>query len=881
MKFRQKINLILPVRLRPVILFLSLAGCLFLLPTRTHSQVSADSSESLPDDLDKTKEDIENQGYSYRQKGMRALGDNIHSAAISFFEKYRRLTQGDEPDFTDATILLIRAHLGNGDAEAAHRILKDYDEKSKGAEEGYYRRNLIYWRAAVLIRNNDIEKGLATLEPLLEEEEYPELRERAVLLRGSALAKNSRWEKAHEVLLDFLENFPDSQFRGQAILDMSKVAIADQNYEETEELLRRAKEETEIEPSSIELHRLLLETSRGNIEKALEIFGSLSEDAPLVSDPEWQLVFSQFARKLTTLEQWEEAIPVINKAYQLAAENDEKAEILMLRVKAETELDRKEAAIRSLSSLIDSFPEYQGADEALLRRATLKAELGEYEEAIADTLKVYNDTTLNPELRFRAGIESGRLAIKMEEYTKAIFYLTRAGDIEKIEPEPQARALIEAGNAAMKAEDYSQAVTIYKKVTENMPNTAAAADALLQLGEALIKKGQPEEAATVLEQFIAQYPDDNRVAQSRLNKASALRQAGNPEESINAFEEFVDNHPEHEKAADALMQVYRIAREHGDPDKCMQTLNRICTEYAETQLHTAALYHRIYIAFQVGDYDLAVTESERFVDDFENLPLSADVLLWLGDHYANQNNFERAEHSYRKVALLFPEKSRAYQGLYEAASAAMKQEDGQERALRLLDEFPENLSQNNEIEPAIFGRAAFLRGDILAERQEFEKAIDWFAKARENLAEEAPELSLAAKGRMADMYFSLDTEEGYQKATEIYKELIYADNLSPQLRDNAHYRLAKTLQKRDNRQKALEHYLEIIFSYELETRDGQARDWYYFARASYDAAQILIEKNKPDAAARIYERIEQSGIPTAAEAGRRAREIRQAHKLDE
>ena len=216
------------VRISPAFLFLSLAGGLFPgLPAS--SQIPAVSTEPFLDALEKT-EDIRNQGYSYRQKGMRALGDNIHSAAISFFKNYRRLAQGVKPDFTDATILLIRAHLGKGDTEAARRILEEYDKKSEGTDEEYYSRNLIYWRAAVFIRANEIEKGLTALAPLLEEEEYPELRERAELLLGSGLAKESRWEEANNVLLDFLENFPDSNFRGQALLDLSKVAIAEENH---------------------------------------------------------------------------------------------------------------------------------------------------------------------------------------------------------------------------------------------------------------------------------------------------------------------------------------------------------------------------------------------------------------------------------------------------------------------------------------------------------------------------------------------------------------------------------------------------------------------------------------------------------------------------
>ena len=816
-------------------------------------------------------------GYEHRQKGMRALGDGIYSSAARFFAAYREQTGGNEPDFTDATILLMRAHLLRGDLAAARRTLAYYDRESEGTEDQYYRRNLIYWRAALLVREGETEQALTILAPLLEDELFPELQEQARLLMGDAYAGSARWQEAWETIDEFLEKYPESGFRYQAKLNLVKIAVALENEEEAEKLLQQVGEQLGEDASAVVLHRILLQLAGGEIDQAMASFQTVVDEAPVAYERTWWLVFSQLARKLVAVERWEAGLQVLRKTRPLAPTSGERAEIMILQAECEMALEWNQEAILTLEGLLEKFPDHEEVPQARFRLALLAEKTNNSERAAEYYRNILDDQEMPLDLRYQSGIYLGTLIRQEENYATASSVYVEACRLP-VDDARKAGAMMLAAEAAALAGNYAEAATFYQSVADNYADTDYAADARLRQAQTRVRAGRLVNAAAVFAQFIEEYSQDERLPEAWLGKAGALRDADRGEESIGAYEKFVAHFKEHEKAPGALMEIYRIAVAQGNMNRAMRALNRICTEYPESDLHTNAYYYRVHLAFQLGDYDLAVTEGERFVGDYEQLPLAADVLLWLADHYVNRGDPARAEAEYRRVALLFPGDARAAQALYEAASAAFAQENGADRALRLLNRLQAHCEEHGGGEMVI-GRGAFLRGDVLAANHDFSQAAEWFEKAAQKLPE--GDLNVAARGRVADMYFALDTEQSRARAVEIYRRLLQSETLNPDLRENITYRLGKALVETGEQAQALDLFLDIVFTYDMHTRVGRVRDWYYFARAAYEAARILVDKRQFDAAARIYERVYQSGIPTAEEARLRAQEIRRAHGLQE
>ena len=115
---------------------------------------------------------------------------------------------------------------------------------------------------------------------------------------------------------------------------------------------------------------------------------------------------------------------------------------------------------------------------------------------------------------------------------------------------------------------------------------------------------------------------------------------------------------------------------------------------------------------------------------------------------------------------------------------------------------------------------------------------------------------------------------------EIFTGLAANPDASKEMRDSARYRAAKVHEKLGENDQGIDIYVDIVYDYEIDAQSGAVRDWYYFARSGYDAARLLLLAGKDEEAARIYERLARSGIPTAEEARARAEEIR-SHRREE
>ena len=120
-----------------------------------------------------------------------------------------------------------------------------------------------------------------------------------------------------------------------------------------------------------------------------------------------------------------------------------------------------------------------------------------------------------------------------------------------------------------------------------------------------------------------------------------------------------------------------------------------------------------------------------------------------------------------------------------------------------------------------------------------------------------------------------------QEAVETYKTIINAEDSPADILDNAKYRLGKCYQKLDKTDLAIEKYLDVFYQYKLDLmQKNNIRDWYYFARSGYDAAELLLLQDNREQAVRIYDRLAESGIPTSNNAAENARQIRRKMKSE-
>jgi tetratricopeptide (TPR) repeat protein len=133
--------------------------------------------------------------------------------------------------------------------------------------------------------------------------------------------------------------------------------------------------------------------------------------------------------------------------------------------------------------------------------------------------------------------------------------------------------------------------------------------------------------------------------------------------------------------------------------------------------------------------------------------------------------------------------------------------------------------------------------------------------------------ALCAKG---DIFFEMGGSANYQQAIEIYDQLALDKNEPSHWRNQALFKKALCLEKKDDRASALETFYKIL---EDETRPYRQRELFWYYKAGFNAARLLEEDSKWQSAAAIYERLAAAGGNRSEEAKARLNHLRLEHFL--
>ncbi len=838
------------------------------------AQTGADDSATGRTDTAKAP-----SAYEYREKGLRALGDGAYSTAANFFSIYRDKTEFREPQFADATALLIQANLRRdaiADAAAAAQL---HQEKSAGVSDEFYAQTLNCWLNALNIRQGKAGQAVVNLQKIAGATGFPEVSTLANNLLGQALVKQARWNEAEQAFNQTLASSTlDDDDETQIRLALVRVKVAKEEYAVAREVLAKLAGEKKISESTVKLYEILIATAAGEIQTALEEFKALEQSTPTTYDEHWWIVLSHLTAKLMALEKWETAIPVIRAAVKMVPNQSEYANLKIQLAEIFRKADKPEQALQVLTELKKERPDTERTIEIELQMAQLNRKLNRLEQAAELFKGVAQNPEVSDDVRIRAALSAGWCLHDLNDFKQATGAFAYAA---KIAPtaDQKAIACLFAGAAATKDGDLPTAVELYQRVGRDFASTQVAPTAKLRLARVLMKQAAFDAAVGEYRDFLDKYPGDERIAAAKFELGLGLNQGGNSKDAIKTLAEFVKQYSTNENAPQALLEIYRIHREQGDFKAALESLTKLCSSYPNSELYATALYHRIYVAFLIGDDDLAITEAEKFIRDYPKLPMSADVMLWLGDHYAALANYDKAIEFYLNVSTSHPKLKQADMALFSAANCLTKT-GKYERAANLLQAMLEKVPDEDALDET-YAKAALMLADVFAEKTDFAAARENYTKAA-GLATQDSDIYAHAKMRAADMMFTIGDEENLKNAENVYRELLKSVNAAEnneKLVENLKFRLARTLEALKKNNDALTLYLEVVFDYDMDVAENKVRDWFYFVRSAEHAARILLLQENFDAAARVYERIAESGVPYAPEAAQRARQIRESHEI--
>src|SRR5438046_3049701 len=496
---------------------------------------------------------------------------------------------------------------------------------------------------------------------------------------------------------------------------------------------------------------------------------------------------------------------------------------------SELRAGRREEAIRHFEQIRGTTPVPAVLAPALLQYARLQIEAGKVNEALA-VLSEAGKTHPAPQVREQIDFESGRALYAALKFPDAADrFETLGNNRSAVAPV----ALFNASLASLRADD--------KTKTER------------EKAE-LVRRGQLDEAAEVaLEQTI--------VAAERGEKnAGALLQ------------DFVRRFPGHPRVSEAQIALAEMAY-HAAPPKLDEAEKNLAAARAAhpTEL---AVEHADYLAIWLADArgadsDRVIASARDFLRAHPSSPLVAEVRLKLAESHFRRQDFASAQTEFETLAQENPKSALTEQALFLAAQSAMASMASQslDHALELLTQV---VAMNGEFRWAARNEQAAIERR-LGKSQDAQALYDEVLKGDGRAAEKRE--ALCGK---ADIFFEQANAANLDRAVGIYDQLANEAANQPHWRNQALFKKGVCLEKESDRDVALATLYRIL---EFNPSPDRPPEFFWFYKAGFNAARLLEEQQKWEAAAAIYEKLVTANGPRGEEASARLGQLRLEHFL--
>ncbi|MGC2354129.1 MAG: tetratricopeptide repeat protein, partial [Candidatus Udaeobacter sp.] len=366
---------------------------------------------------------------------------------------------------------------------------------------------------------------------------------------------------------------------------------------------------------------------------------------------------------------------------------------------------------------------------------------------------------------------------------------------------------------------------------------------------------------------LEQQGGDNE-ARTNLRLEEGLMQAAKGDKKAEAsLQQFIRDFPKNPRVSEAWVVLAELAF-HSSPPRVDEARKDLAhaTESAPTAAAVErADYLSIWVEESAGGNETKVIElAKRFLEQHGLSPFAPEVRMKLAELYYRRQDFANAQTQFETIAQQHPDDSLAEKALFFAAESAMSSmgEHSLDRAIVLFDQV---VQKNGAL------RWSARNEEALIERK-LGKTKDALTLYDEVLKSDAPQSekreALCAKG---DIFFETGGSENLQRAIEIYDQLALDKNGPSQWRNQALFKKALCLEKKDDRGGALETFYKIL---EDETRPSGQRELFWYYKAGFNAARLLEEDSKWESAAAIYERLAAAGGNRSEEAKARLNHLR-------
>jgi tetratricopeptide (TPR) repeat protein len=467
-----------------------------------------------------------------------------------------------------------------------------------------------------------------------------------------------------------------------------------------------------------------------------------------------------------------------------------------------------------------------------------------------------------------AFLEFAQFEVEDRHFDEAIAILD---DARLLRPEPASLARIDflSAQAHYLAKRFDTATAAFEQIAHS--NSPWARAALFNASNGWLQLGNHARFLVNYSELEKQGGDDEARANLRLEEGLMQAAKGDKKAEV-SLQQFIRDFPKNPRVSEAWVALAELAFHSSPPrmDDARKDLARAAESAPTAAAGERADYLSIWVEESAGGNETKVIElAKRFLEQHGLSPFAPEVRMKLAELYYRRQDFANAQTQFEIIAQQNPDDSLAERALFFAAESAMSSmgEHSLDRAIVLFDQVVQKngaMRWSARNEQALIERKLGKTKDALALYDEVLKSDAPPSEKRE---------ALCAKG---DIFFEMGGSANYQQAIEIYDQLALDKNEPSHWRNQALFKKALCLEKKDDRASALETFYKIL---EDETRPYRQRELFWYYKAGFNAARLLEEDSKWQSAAAIYERLAAAGGNRSEEAKARLNHLRLEHFL--
>lgn len=386
------------------------------------------------------------------------------------------------------------------------------------------------------------------------------------------------------------------------------------------------------------------------------------------------------------------------------------------------------------------------------------------------------------------------------------------------------------GYALAKAGDYSESSAIYRKLSDQFPDSKYSAGASLAAGQALMRVKKYDEAIQYFDRLVPN-KDDTSAEAAHLICQIAMMQ-NRPQEAVKVARDAVEWAGKSPRIVALKMDLAEaLATDEKSAAEARSMFEQIAVEHADDpQAAPRATYNVAFAALQSGDIVEARRWSQLFSQRYPQDALAPDVAyifaestLQLGQHAEAATSLQQLISGQPSNPMLADWKLRLTHARYIG--------DELDEAIRLANELIKTSDRKN-----IQAEAYFLLGASLLKQEKFKAAED----ALKQSITESPKWAQADEAHLI-LAQSQSKQNKVDDAKSTLQKLIKAFP-SSRFKQQAEFRLGQLSASTGDLTQALASYDAVISN----DRDKSLKDF-----ASYGKAWVLMQQQNYDPAVKL------------------------------